>query len=50
MSLRSLSAIVLSVVFANAAIAADAPIPIAAFVKQDKFTEPRLSPDGKHLE
>ena len=49
MSLRSLSAIVLSVVFANAAIAADAPIPIAAFVKQDKFTEPRLSPDGKHL-
>lgn len=33
-----------------AAAAADAaPIPIRSFVGQDQFSQPRLSPDGKHL-
>ncbi|GGY31932.1 prolyl oligopeptidase [Pseudoduganella albidiflava] len=26
-----------------------APIPILSFVKQEQFSQPRLSPDGKHL-
>ncbi|MBB3224713.1 alpha/beta hydrolase family protein [Pseudoduganella umbonata] len=26
-----------------------APIPIESFVKQEQFSQPRLSPDGKHL-
>lgn len=26
-----------------------APIPIQSFVKQEQFSQPRLSPDGKHL-
>ena len=41
----------LTIAFAHAlpAVAAEALIPIAAFVKYDKFRQPRLSPDGKHL-
>lgn len=32
-----------------AAVAADKPFPIEAFVEQQQFSMPRLSPDGKHL-
>jgi dipeptidyl aminopeptidase/acylaminoacyl peptidase len=30
-------------------VAADKPFPIEAFVEQQQFSTPRLSPDGKHL-
>ena len=33
----------------QAAHAADALVPIAAFVERQQFTQPRLSPDGKHI-
>lgn len=31
------------------AVAAPAPVPVEAFVDQDKYSQPRLSPDGKHI-
>jgi hypothetical protein len=34
---------------AQAACAAATPIPVAAFVKREAFSLPRLSPDGEHL-
>jgi dienelactone hydrolase len=35
--------------FASAAHAADKLIPIDAFVEEQQFSHPRLSPDGKHI-
>ena len=51
MSFRFLPAVVLCLAAVNAlpSHAADAQIPIAAFIHSDKFSQPRLSPDGKYL-
>ena len=51
MAFHFLSAIALTLAAAIAipSFAADTQIPVAAFVKRDKFKQPRLSPDGKHL-
>ena len=45
MQLALLCAAVLAAPLARAA----APIPLAAFVHEDQFSNPRLSPDGKHI-
>ena len=51
MSFRFLPAVVLCLTAVNAlpSYAADAQIPIAAFVRGSKFSEPQISPDGKYL-
>lgn len=51
MSFRHLSAVVLGLALCNAlpSLAAEAPIPIADFVRGSRFSVPRLSPDGKYL-
>jgi dipeptidyl aminopeptidase/acylaminoacyl peptidase len=33
----------------GAAVAQQKPVPVESFVKQDQFSSPRLSPDGKHI-
>jgi dipeptidyl aminopeptidase/acylaminoacyl peptidase len=45
MHLAAICAAVLSVV----PVLADATVPLADFVHEDQFSQPRLSPDGKHV-
>ena len=39
----------LAMLAGSPAIAQQAPVPVDSFVKQDQFSSPRLSPDGKHI-
>lgn len=46
---KNIVSIMLGLSFAGAAMAQQKLIPVESFVKQDQFSSPRLSPDGKHI-
>ncbi len=46
---RSALSLLVAAALCQAAQAADPLVPVGAFVEQQQFTQPRLSPDGKHV-
>lgn len=46
---RTILSVLLGLSFGNVAVAQDKQIPVEAFVEQEQFSIPRLSPDGKHI-
>jgi dienelactone hydrolase len=45
----ALLCLVLSVASTGVALAQQKPIPVESFIAEDQFSDPRLSPDGKHI-
>ncbi len=46
---RTILSVLLGLSFGNVSVAQDKQIPVEAFVEQEQFSIPRLSPDGKHI-
>lgn len=46
---RTILSVLVGLTLANSALAQEKLIPVDAFVEQEQFSIPRLSPDGKHI-